>query len=714
MLSTLKKHFGYDKFRPMQAEIITNVLDKKDTFVLMPTGGGKSLCYQLPALKLGGVTLVISPLIALMKDQVDSLQANGISAEFINSSLNQSQIDAILQRARNNEIKLIYIAPERFAILSFQDFLQSLTISLIAIDEAHCISEWGHDFRPDYRNLSVLKKQFPSVPLIALTATATPKVKEDIIRLLNLDKAKVFVSSFDRENLHISIINKKNAFPKLINILKNHREDAVIIYCHSRKETEDIAKNLKLNKFSAAAYHAGLEPNKRKLVQDQFIKDKVHIIVATIAFGMGIDKPDVRVVIHYTFPKTLEGYYQEIGRAGRDGLPSKCIMFYTYADLRKHEFFINQMTGADLAEIARNKLSTVLSFCELSSCRKKYLLKYFDEEMANDNCGACDMCTNTTEKIDATIISQKIMSAIIRTGSRFGKNYISDVLLGKNIQKIKINGHDKLSVFGIAKEASEDEVGQITKQLIDLDYIQKSEDQYPTLKLTKKGLAFLNENQKIELNKPVSEEKTGRNKRKESLEYNQDLFFVLRAIRKDMAEKMKVPPFIIFGDKSLMEMSYYFPRNKNDFARISGVGTKKLQEFSDIFLGAINDFCNNNEVSPAKFPSDTDSIGIIDIKMSRPAFHEKTKELVNKKIPIVRIAKNQNLAISTVINHIEKLIDAGEKLDLDYLKLPRDRFEIMASAFMEIGDEKLKPVFEYLKGNFSYDELRLARVLLRA
>ena len=386
----------------------------------------------------------------------------------------------------------------------FLDRLKSLPIALFAIDEAHCISEWGHDFRPDYRNLSSLKKEFPSTPLIALTATATPKVKNDIIRLLKLKKSKIFVSSFDRENLKLEVINKKQAFPKLVHLLDGYRGESVIIYCHSRKETEEIAANLKMNNFNARAYHVGLEQGKRKLAQELFIKDKVDIIVATIAFGMGIDKPDVRLVVHYTFPKTLEGYYQEIGRAGRDGLDSKCVMFYTYADMRKHEFFINRITDNSLAEVAREKLSEVLNFCELSTCRKIYLLKYFNEEM-KDDCQACDICLTEKEKFDATTITQKILSAIIRTDCRYGKNYILEVLLGKNTQKIKINQHNELSVFGIVKDYDKDELSQILKQLLDLDYIQKSEGQYPILSLSRKGAKFLRDNEQLELNKPSAD-----------------------------------------------------------------------------------------------------------------------------------------------------------------------------------------------------------------
>ncbi len=709
MKTLLKKYFGYDEFRPLQAEIIDNVINKKDAFVLMPTGGGKSLCYQLPALKFSGITLVISPLIALMKDQVDALKANGIEAEFINSSLDPNQINTIMNRARKNEIKILYIAPERFALSAFQNFLNTLKIDLIAVDEAHCISEWGHDFRPDYGNLNKLKTLFPTIPIIALTATATKKVQDDILKQLNLKNANLFISGFDRENLKISVINKKQALPKLINLLEKYKNESVIIYCFSRKETEEIAENLNLNGFSARAYHAGLEKNKRKLIQEMFVKDKINIIVATIAFGMGIDKPDVRLVAHYTFPKTLEGYYQEIGRAGRDGLPSECVMFYTYADTRKHQFFINQIDDFKLKERAEEKLDEVLKFSELVTCRKKYLLNYFGEKQKTDNCASCDICTTEKEKIDATIIVKKILSCIARTHNRFGAKYINDILLGKNIQKIKINRHDQLSVFGIVKDFSENELLQIIRQLTNMNYIFKTEGQYPILNITKKGAAFLQSKEKLELNKPVGD--ISSIKQKIDLNFNLELFNELRELRKGLAQKENVPPFVVFGDRSLQEMAYYFPQTKEDFGHISGVGDKKLTQYGDIFLSVIANFSKNNNIEP--IPLANKNKTIIKTVTIKTKFNFKTKELIIKKIPIKRIAKIQNLRSDTIINHLEKLIDAGEKLDLEYLKLPRDNYETIKNAFIECGDEKLKPVFEYLKEKYPYDEIKLVRILLR-
>jgi len=620
----LKQYFGYDDFRPLQEEIVNHVVAGNDCFVLMPTGGGKSLCYQLPALKLDGLALVISPLIALMKDQVDALQTCGINAEFINSSLTPKQNAEIFSRIKDGKVKILYVAPERFALDSFQEFLKTLPLSLIAVDEAHCISEWGHDFRPDYRHLSRLKEIFPSVPLIALTATATEKVRQDISSQLQLQKARVFVSSFNRKNLHVRVIEKKLAFPKLVNILQNYRNEPAIIYCFSRKETETIARDLRAHKFKARAYHAGLNARERAGTQDLFIRDEINIIVATIAFGMGIDKPDVRLVVHYTYPKTLEGYYQEIGRAGRDGLKSECVLFYTYADTRKHEFFIDQITDDEMRERSREKLRDVMAYAELKCCRKKYLLRYFGEELKTDNCGSCDVClgkfgasaasitagaaAKAPEAVfDATITAKKILSAVVRLQNRFGKQHVVDVLLGKRSKKIRQNRHDRLSVHGIVTDLDEEKLRQIVDQLVDSGHLRKSEGMYPVLSITKKGVVFMMGNDLLALANAGNKESAAYTigKKEEESSYNQALFEILKALRKKLADGKGVPPFVIFGNATLQEMARFFPADENSLMRITGVGSVKLKRFGKIFLETINGFAKSNHIKPVNIPAKT-------------------------------------------------------------------------------------------------------------
>lgn len=602
MQSLLKKHFGYDDFRPLQKEIIENILEKKDTFVLMPTGSGKSMCYQLPSLMLEGITLVISPLIALMKDQVDALTANGIPAAAITSALDYEEIDIIKNNAQKNRLKILYVAPERIATETFREFLKSLNISLLAIDEAHCISEWGHDFRPEYRNIKNLRSDFPSLPIVALTATATEKVKTDICTQLQLKDPKVFISSFNRANLSYTIIPKNNSFETLLNLIQNKSEQSTIIYCFSRKGTEKLAKQLKKNNLQAAAYHAGLKSETRTKIQENFIKDKTQIIVATIAFGMGINKPDVRLIVHYDLPKTIENYYQETGRAGRDGLPAECVLFYSYGDKIKQEFFINQISDETEKKNAKIKLDTMIKFAENTGCRRKFLLNYFDEQWEETNCKNCDNCTEIKENFDATQITQKILSCIIKTGSCFGMSHIIGVLRGSKNQKIMDRNHHTLSVYNIVQDFNDTQLRTIINALITKGILEKQTGEFPTLGVTNQATKILKNQEIVTLERsyqevgrttPERKEKRAKEKKKyNNLEtsHNPDLFEHLRTLRRKIADSKEVPAFIIFGDVSLKEMCKYQPKTLQDFAKINGVGEQKLARYGQIFIDAIKTF----------------------------------------------------------------------------------------------------------------------------
>ncbi len=583
MLETLKTYFGYDQFRPLQEEIIDSVMKKQDTVVLMPTGGGKSLCYQLPALLLPGITVVISPLIALMKDQVDGLVANGIAAGFLNSTLTLEASNTILQKVRHGEIKILYVSPERLAQTGFRQFLTQIQIDLFAVDEAHCISDWGHDFRPEYRNLRVLRQQFSQVPIIALTATATEKVKHDIIQELSLIQPNVFLSSFDRKNLHYSVVPKQNAFEKLVQLLEKHRGQSTIIYCFSRKDTEELAQQLKKFAFKSLAYHAGLEPDLRKQTQERFLRDDIDIIVATIAFGMGIDKPNVRLVVHYHMPKSVEGYYQETGRAGRDGLKSDCVLFYSPSDVRKHTFFLEQIRSEDEKINGYKKLNQMIEFCEHIDCRRKTLIEYFGEQWNQDKCSACDNCMVEKEQFDGTVITQKILSAILKMDEHYGVQHVSKVLVGKLEKKIQEKGHHHLSVFGIVKDFSLSQIQTLVSQLLQKRLLDKNLE-HGTLAVTNKGKIFLKEKQRIDL---LRIKINSDSRFSEFAEYDQALFERLRRLRLKIAKEMGVAPFIVFGDVTVREMARVIPQNPEAFLSLPGVGEKKLQRFGESFLSEI-------------------------------------------------------------------------------------------------------------------------------
>ena len=707
----LKSHFGYDHFLPLQEEIIFHLLQKKDALVLMPTGGGKSLCYQLPALCLPGITVVVSPLIALMKDQVDSLQANGIAAAFINSTLSLPEIEDVQDQARKGRLKILYVAPERLAFPGFRNFLHTLNVSLIAIDEAHCISEWGHDFRPEYRNLKTVRYDFPAAPIIALTATATERVRGDILGQLELRQPRIFLASFNRANLTYLVQPKKDSFEALLDLARKHKNEAAIVYCFSRKETESVAAGLAEAGLNALPYHAGLENIVRRDTQERFIRDEVSIIVATIAFGMGIDKPDIRLVVHYDLPKSLEGYYQETGRAGRDGLPSDCVLFYSYGDKMKQDFFIDQMEDHTQQEHARQKLARLIEFCELHSCRRRLLLEYFGEDRHLDSCNGCDVCLRPKEQVDATIIGQKILSAVIRTGERFGVNYVIEVLRGSKSKKVLEMGHGRLTVYGIAADSTEDDLKQMVGLLVGKGLLQKSGDKYPTLTVTPAGRTFLQRRAHLRLERPKPEVGMETASRARELPFHEPLYGELRALRKELADSQEVPPYVVFGDASLQQMAFYLPQTRESFSRTPGVGTRKLEQFSEAFLSVICRYARQHGLPERNMPArrrDRTSTAL-----RAESTYDETKKLFLQGVPLPEIAQQRGLSQNAIVNHLARLVMAGEKLDFRHLMPPADRFDKIKAAFSTCGSEYLAPVRQFLGEEFSYEELALVRLHLR-
>ena len=709
MHDLLKKHFGYDNFLPLQEEIIACVLKQRDALVIMPTGGGKSLCYQLPALQFDGLTLVISPLIALMKDQVDALKSNGIAAAFINSTQPYAEMSRIRAQAQQGDLSILYIAPERLALPGFQNFLETLKVSLIAVDEAHCISEWGHDFRPDYRTLGDLRCSLPHVPFIALTATATGRVRRDIITQLDLDEPQIFIASFDRANLNYTVRPKRNTFGALLDLLEKNRGESTIIYCFSRKDTELVAANLSDEGFDALPYHAGLNAEVRSETQEKFIHDEVSIIVATIAFGMGIDKSDIRLIVHYDLPKSIEGYYQETGRAGRDGLPSDCVLFYSYGDKIKQDFFIDQIEDETARQNAQEKLAQIIAFCDSQACRRKYLLGYFGQNWDSENCGGCDICLASKETFDATIIAQKVLSAIIRTGERFGIGHITQILRGANTRRIRELGHDKLSVYGIVNDFSDDDLKEITALLIAKSFLLKKGREYPTLGITETGRNFLKNREKLTLTRRKRSEEIPPDSRT-ALDYDKALFEELRRLRSRIASERNVPPYIIFSDATLQQMAYYIPQNRESLSRISGVGAVKLEQLGDTFLPIIRNHAHMHNLTERNIPSQRRDKSR-NVRRNGSTY-DLTKQLVQQGLSLAEVAKQRGLTKGTITSHIERLIHAGEDLDLRPLMPPSERFEKIKTTFYNSDGTALSLVKAHLGDDYAYDEIRIVRVFL--
>ncbi|MCR8557853.1 DNA helicase RecQ [Mucilaginibacter sp. BJC16-A38] len=710
-IQALQKYFGYSAFRHQQEEIIHHILDKKDVLTLMPTGGGKSLCYQLPAVLLDGLTIVISPLIALMKDQVDALNVNGIPAAFINSSQStQEQID-ISTRLKNNQIKLLYLAPERLFGKDSKliDFLKTLPVSLIAIDEAHCISHWGHDFRPEYLMLSGFKLEFPNVPVIALTATADKLTKKDILEKLNLRNPAVFVSSFNRENITYRVLPKQNSFSQLLAFLEDHKEDSGIIYCLSRKSTESLAADLKDAGFLAEPYHAGLDNGVKARTQEAFLRDEVRIIVATIAFGMGINKSNVRYVVHMDLPKNIEGYYQETGRAGRDGLPSDAMLLFSPGDAIKLKQFAMVEDNPEQSRIMLKKLDDMVNYCQLHACRRQYLLKYFDEDFP-PNCGSCDFCLTEFKMFDATLIAQKALSAVARLKERFGSVYVIDFLRGSRSEKIRPE-HKELKTYGIGAEISKPEWQRYFRELAAQGYLQVTDDMYPVVKLTPKSEGVLKGTEKVELvaSQVIEEYQPAT----EVLPYEAPLLAELRNIRRDIAQHENVPPYIILSDAGLQEMATYLPQSLDELRLISGFGDIKLARYGREFLLPVKSYSEKNGLSSKmkhKVPKRE--------RKAKTGSGNRASDTAQESFTLYRagntvteIATQRGLSPTTIEGHLSFYIYKGE-MDVFELVTP-EKMPAIKDVVESYGAEKLSPIKEVLGDDFSYGEIKAVVAWMR-
>ncbi|MBE7648784.1 DNA helicase RecQ [Tenacibaculum finnmarkense] len=693
LLVKLKENFGYDSFRLEQKTIIENVLAKKDTLVIMPTGGGKSICFQLPSLFFDGITLVISPLIALMKDQVDSLKANGITATYYNSSQSSEEQEAVFDAIINKKVKLIYVAPESLSLL--QNVLNEKYISCIAIDEAHCISSWGHDFRPSYKQLSFLKKTLPNTPIIALTATADKATQEDILTQLSVPNATKYVSSFNRENISLEVRPANDRVQKILKFIKQKPKDSGIIYCLSRKATEQLASKLKINNINAKAYHAGLTFEERAKNQEDFIKDDVQIICATVAFGMGIDKSNVRWVIHYNMPKNIEGYYQEIGRAGRDGLPAQALLFHSYADVIQLRQFIANSSNQ---EVETAKLDRMKQFSEATVCRRKILLSYFGE-LIEKNCGNCDVCKNPVQFFDGTIIAQKALSAIYRLREKEGMGTVIDVLRGAKNANVFDKNYQTLKTYGIGNDISWQHWQHYIVQLINQGYCRIAFHLKNSLQLTEFSKKVLFDGQKVQLTTPVEfkkEEKTPGVKGKKSTTKTAtgSLFEALKKLRYRISKEEDIPAYLVFSDATLRALENERPQTDSAFLAISGVGNRKLEVYGGEFMDEIKKF-------------------IKDKKQGKKDTTLETYKLYKEGFTIDEIAEKRSLKAQTIFSHLSKLYLEGKDIDLQKF-ITADTVKLIANAKKVLKNEPtLKPYFEFLGEKVPYEQIRIGLSILQ-
>ena len=743
----LRNVFGYKTFRPLQKEVIDNILQQKDTLVVMPTGGGKSICYQIPAIIFEGLTIVISPLISLMKDQVEQLVDYGINAVMLNSSLDSDVYRDNLDEIRSGRVKLLYLAPETLFLERTQNLLSKVKISCFAVDEAHCISEWGHDFRPEYRQIASLRKIFEKTPVIALTATATPQVQSDIIKNLLFKTDEKFIDSFDRENLFLEVKPKIDAFEQILEFLERFPNQSGIIYCSTRKNVDELSAKLKENKFSVKPYHAGLDNKIRSKNQELFIRDEVQIIVATVAFGMGIDKPNVRFVIHFNLPKNIESYYQQIGRAGRDGLRSHCLLLFSYGDLATIRYFIRDKEQPHKS-IAEKHLQQMIRFAETHSCRRKPLLEYFGETYSKTDCSMCDACVKESlPQNDLTVEAQKFLSCVKRTGERFGAIHIIDILRESKSKKLLDFQHDKLSTYGIGKEYSKKQWQYMVNQFQQQDLLVR--DEHGSMSLTPSAWEVLRGNANVmgyvEQEKVTKAVKTA--SKNYDIEYNEEFFEELRFLRRNIAAKQGYPPYVVCNDKSLIDLVRKLPTSKDELLNVHGFGHNKVKKYANQFLPAIQAYLEKHpDKSPdessekpksspkPKPPVNQKNAKILKSKNKKitwrlqstksvPTFklsctHIKTAEMFREGKTIERITSLRNIKSKTVIQHLEKSLFEGFALPPNLFRnnidMENDELAHIVETFDKIGRKSLTPVRTSLQDKYDYDILRLVRLLLNA
>jgi ATP-dependent DNA helicase RecQ len=727
----LKKYFGYDSFRPMQADIVQTVYDRRDCLVLMPTGGGKSICYQIPAVTTEGITVVVSPLISLMKDQVEALKSNGIPAAFLNSSQSYSESQVIENQLFEGKLKLIYVSPEKAVSQGFLPLLKNLNINLIAVDEAHCISAWGHDFRPEYAQLGFLKQQFPKIPIIALTATADKLTRKDILEKLNLQDPSVFVSSFDRPNLSLEVRPGQKRIEQILEFVKSRPKQVGIIYCLSRKSTEEVAVKLLSSNIKAAAYHAQMTSRDRSKVQEDFQNDKVQVVCATVAFGMGIDKSNVRWVIHYNLPKNIESYYQEIGRAGRDGAPADTVLFYSFADVNAYRSMFSEEESAN-RDIQNAKLDRMLQYADAQICRRRILLNYFSDNL-KENCGNCDICNAPPQYIDGTTMTQMALSAVARTNEQVNMGFLVDILRGSSKYEILEKGYDKIKTYGVGRNIPFMEWQSYIWQVIQLGYLEIAYEDKHKLKMTAAAKEVLFNAQKVQLFKPLSikerqeiDKKTKEQKAKAEvstprLRVKNLLFDYLREYRRQLAVEKGMPPYIVFSDATLGEMAAAVPRNEYEMRQISGIGEQKWLQYGQSFLDKVAqfltenpDFIESGAVSQAVAPPPPTPKAVKEV-LEKVAKEPKTPtqlisyDLFKSGMSIDDIAEQRYLSPTTILSHLVQLYETGEKeIDVFEFVSLEEIQQITEGASILPEPLKLREVYEYFSEAISYGKIRFA------